>query len=130
MHSLASRKPLQPPSIEAPAIVRQGKYYYLFVSIDMCCKGKDSTYKMAVGRSRKITGPYEDKSGKPMMLGGGTLLMEGTPAWLGPGGQSILLDSKSDLLIFHAYNGTTGRPALQIGTIVWEDGWPRVGSLK
>ena len=25
----------------------------------------------AVGRSRKVTGPYEDKDGKPIMLGGG-----------------------------------------------------------
>ena len=35
-----------------------------------------------------------------------------------------------DLLVFHAYDGTTGRPALQISTIVWEEGWPRVGELK
>jgi arabinan endo-1,5-alpha-L-arabinosidase len=130
VYSLASRQPLQPPAIEAPAIVRQGKYFYLFVSIDMCCKGKESTYKIAVGRSRKITGPYEDKSGKPMMLGGGTVLMEGTSTWRGPGGESLLLDAGANLLVFHAYDGTTGRPALQISTIVWEDGWPRVGSLK
>lgn len=130
IYSLASRRPLQPPAIEAPAIVRRGKYYYLFVSLDMCCRGKDSTYKIAVGRSRTITGPYEDRDGKPMMSGGGTLLMQGTPTWRGPGGESLLLEASVDLLIFHTYNGTTGRPTLQISTIVWEDGWPRVGALK
>jgi arabinan endo-1,5-alpha-L-arabinosidase len=130
MYSLANRQPLRPPAIEAAAIGRRGKYFYLFVSVDMCCKGKDSTYKIAVGRSRKITGPYEDKEGKPMMSGGGTLLLEGTPAWRGPGGESLLLDSKESLLVFHAYNGVTGRPALQISTITWEDGWPHVGVLK
>jgi arabinan endo-1,5-alpha-L-arabinosidase len=130
LYSLASRRPSQPPAIEAPAIVRQGKYYYLFVSLDMCCRGKDSTYKIAVGRSRRITGPYEDKDGKPMMWGGGTVLMQGTPTWRGPGGESLLLDANADLLIFHTYNGTTGRPTLQISTIVWESGWPRVGRLK
>jgi len=130
IYSLASRLPLQPPAIEAPAIVRQGKYFYLFVSLDMCCRGKESTYKIAVGRSRKITGPYEDQDGKPMMEGGGTLLMQGTSKWRGPGGQSLLLDEGQYLLVFHAYDGSTGRPALQISTTVWEDGWPRVGILK
>ena len=34
MYSLASRRPLMPPAIEAPAIVRHGPFYYLFVSFD------------------------------------------------------------------------------------------------
>jgi arabinan endo-1,5-alpha-L-arabinosidase len=129
LYSLASRRPLQPPAIEAPFIVRRDGYYYLFVSFDMCCRGKESTYKIMVGRSKKITGPYLDKDGKPMMQGGGTLLVEGTAAWRGPGHQAVLLGSKSDLLVFHAYHGTTGRPALQISTMVWKKGWPRVGAL-
>ena len=29
----------------------------------------------------------------------------------------------------HAYHGTTGRSYLQISTMVWEDGWPKVGAL-
>ena len=129
LYSLASRRPLQPPAIEAPFIVRHDNDYYLFVSFDLCCRGKDSTYKIMVGRSNRITGPYRDQDGKPMMEGGGTLLLEGTAAWRGPGGQSVLLDTEADLLVFHAYNGTTGRPALEISTIVWENGWPRVGVL-
>jgi len=130
LYSLASRRPLQPPSIEAPFIVRRGGYYYLFVAFDMCCRGKDSTYKIMVGRAPEITGPYRDEDGKPMMEGGGTLVLEGTEAWRGPGHPAVLFDSNADLLVFHAYDGTTGRPALQISTMVWEDGWPRVGRLK
>jgi arabinan endo-1,5-alpha-L-arabinosidase len=129
LYSLASRRPLRPPAIESPSIVRRGRHYYLFVSFDLCCRGKDSTYNIRVGRSNRITGPYRDREGKAMMEGGGTLLMEGTGAWRGPGGQSVLRDSKADLLVFHAYDGTTGAPALQISTLVWEDGWPRVGVL-
>jgi arabinan endo-1,5-alpha-L-arabinosidase len=83
-----------------------------------------------VGRASRITGPYLDKDGKPMMEGGGTLQMRGTAAWAGPGGQSVLLDSQADLLVFHAYDGLTGTPTLQISTIVWEDGWPKVGMLS
>ncbi len=82
-----------------------------------------------VGRSEKVTGPYVDKSGKPMMDGGGTLLLEGNDRWKGPGGESVLQDSKNDLIVFHAYDGTTGRPFLQISTLVWENGWPRAGTL-
>jgi arabinan endo-1,5-alpha-L-arabinosidase len=127
LYSLASRRPLQPPSIEAPFIVRKGGYYYLFVSFDLCCRGKDSTYKIMVGRAKKIMGPYADRDGKPMMEGGGTLLLEGTDAWRGPGHPAVLLDPDADILVFHAYDGTTGRPTLQISTMAWEHGWPRVG---
>jgi arabinan endo-1,5-alpha-L-arabinosidase len=130
LYSLASRRPLTPPSIEAPFIVRKGKHFYLFVSFDMCCRGKDSTYKTMVGRAKTITGPYIDKDGRPMMEGGGTLVMEGTGAWRGAGHVAVLFDSDADLLVFHAYDGTTGQPFLQISTMVWENGWPRAGRLR
>jgi arabinan endo-1,5-alpha-L-arabinosidase len=130
LYSLASRRPLEPPAIEAPFIVRHEKYYYLFVSFDFCCRGRDSSYRIMVGRSDKIIGPYFDRDGKALMSGGGTLLMAGGSAWRGPGGQSVLLNSGSDLLVFHSYSVTTGRPALQISTIVWENGWPRAGMLQ
>jgi len=129
LYSLASRRPLQPPAIEAPSIVRKGKFYYLFVSVDLCCRGTESTYKILVGRSREIRGPYRDRDGRSMMEGGGTLLLEGTSEWRGPGGQSVLLDSEADLLVFHAYDGTTGKAALQISTMVWKKDWPRAGQL-
>jgi arabinan endo-1,5-alpha-L-arabinosidase len=130
IYSLASRRPLKPPAIEAPFIVRRNGYFYLFVSFDMCCRGKDSTYKVVVGRAREITGPYRDRDGTPMMEGGGTLLLDGTDAWRGPGYPAVLLQADADFLIFHAYDGSTGRPALQISSMVWERGWPRVGRLK
>jgi len=129
LYSLASRRPLTPPSIEAPFIVKKGHYFYLFVSFDMCCRGKDSTYKTMVGRAKRITGPYIDKDGKPMMEGGGTLVVEGIGAWRGAGHVAVLFDSDADLLVFHAYDGTTGKPFLQISTMVWEGGWPRAGRL-
>lgn len=60
LHSLASRRPQKPPAIEAPFIVRKARHFYLFVSFDICCRGKESTYKTMVGRAKKITGPYID----------------------------------------------------------------------
>jgi arabinan endo-1,5-alpha-L-arabinosidase len=130
LYSLASRRPLTPPSIEAPFIVRKGPHYYLFVSFDMCCRGRDSTYKVVVGRADRITGPYRGEDGTPMMNGGGTLVIEGAAAWRGPGHPAVLFDQDADLLVFHAYDGATGRPRLQISTLWWRQGWPRAGRLR
>jgi arabinan endo-1,5-alpha-L-arabinosidase len=119
--------PVLPPdwtAVEAPFIVQHDKFYYLFVSWDLCCRGTRSTYRTMVGRATSVTGPYLDRSGKPMSEGGGTQLLGANHRWLGPGGESVLHDGGQDLLVFHAYDATTGRPALQISTIVWKDGWP------
>jgi len=129
LYSLASRRPLEPPAIEAPAIIRHDKHYYLFVSFDFCCRGKESTYKILVGRADKITGPYLDRNGKAMMQGGGTLLVESSRAWRGPGGQSVFRDASRYLMAFHSYDAQTGRANLMISTIVWENGWPKVAVL-
>jgi arabinan endo-1,5-alpha-L-arabinosidase len=65
-----------------------------------------------------------------MMEGGGTLVVEGTGAWRGAGHVAVLFDSDADLLVFHAYDGTSGQPFLQISTMVWKNGWPRAGPLR
>jgi arabinan endo-1,5-alpha-L-arabinosidase len=117
-------------AIEAPFIIRHDGCWYLFVSFDFCCRGVKSTYNVVVGRSSRITGPYVDKSGKPMLEGGGTpVIAATTPNWRGPGHEAVLQEPGGDYLVFHAYHGETGRPYLQISTMVWEDGWPRVGAL-
>jgi len=136
LYSLASRaRPDNPPppppglpanwqAIEAPFIIHHKDYYYLLVSFDLCCRGTKSTYKTMVGRSHKVTGAYADATGKPMMQGGGTLLLEGNQRWLGPGGESLLQQKDGDIIVFHAYDAKTGRPSLQISTLGWKDGWP------
>lgn len=137
LYSLASRKrPPNPPAnspglpgnwqaIEAPFIVHRKDYYYLFVSFDLCCRGTKSTYKTMVGRSREVTGPYVDAEGISMLEGGGTQLLAGNPRWVGPGGESVLLQKDRDLIVFHAYDGETGKPSLQISTLAWVNGWPQ-----
>jgi len=127
LYSLASRR--DPAAIEAPAIIRHGDKYFLFVSFDLCCRGKDSTYKIMVGRAEKITGPYYDRDGKSMMAGDGTLLLQGSNNWRGPGGQSVFSDPAGDVMAFHSYSAETGRANLKIARIVWENGWPKVGAL-
>lgn len=139
LYSLASRarpvslepaKPGLPPdwqAVEAPFVVYHAGYYYLFVSWDLCCRGVKSNYRIMVGRSRSVTGPYLDRSGKAMAEGGGTELLNADKKWIGPGGESVLMvASGSDIMVFHAYAATDGKPALQISTIAWVNGWPKI----
>lgn len=130
LYSLASRPRTAelPGAIEAPAIIRKNNYYYLFVSFDFCCRGKDSTYNIRVGRARRLTGPYIDRSGKPMMDGGGTLVVAGGSRWAGPGHCSVLRDKDGDRLVYHAYDTQSrGVSTLRIAPILWDsEGWPTI----
>jgi arabinan endo-1,5-alpha-L-arabinosidase len=120
---LADRR-VPPNAIEAPYVVRRGDWYYLFVSFDFCCRGSDSTYKIAVGRSRSVTGPYVDQSGTPMLQGGGTVILSGSGSMAGPGGQSVY----GGWLAHHYYDVQAGGDfRLGLRRIQWgSDGWPHV----
>jgi len=126
IHSLASRGG---GPIEAPAIAYHDGYYYLFVSFDFCCRGVDSTYKIMVGRSQQITGPYVDKEGKPLLEGGGSLLLDSHGRFVGPGGEDVYAGGGEYLLVHHYYDAhENGAPKLQIRKLSWDGhGWPRAG---
>jgi len=113
-------------AIEAPFIFKKGKYYYLFASIDYCCKGVNSTYKMIIGRSKKVEGPYVDKAGIPLRSGGGTILLASDKEWYGVGHNAVVSDNGRDLLIFHAYDAAdNGKSKLRIFSLKWDKkGWP------
>ena len=116
--------------IEAPYIVTHDGWFYLFVSFDRCCAGADSTYKIAIGRSREVTGPYLDRDGTAMLgAGGGTILLETDGDVVGPGGQSVW----GDTLAFHYYDAANAAapyvPTLGLRTLLWVDGWPQVGPV-
>ncbi|WP_433616555.1 family 43 glycosylhydrolase [Paenibacillus cellulositrophicus] len=111
--------------IEAPNIVYNPNtgYYYLFVSIGKCCSGLDSTYQVAVGRSKSILGPYVDKNGTDMKNGGASVIDSGNSAWAGPGGQDI---EGISIIARHAYSAAeNGAPKLLISDLYWDSsGWP------
>ena len=117
--------------IEAPFIFRKNGYFYLFVSWDYCCRGKESTYKVVVGRSKSISGPYLDKDGKSMFEGGGSLVIEGNSAFAGEGHNSAYSFGDKDYLVFHAYDvKDEGKSKLKVRVISWENNWPRVDPME
>jgi arabinan endo-1,5-alpha-L-arabinosidase len=115
-----------PAEIEGPFIFKKGDYYYLFVSWGLCCRGKDSTYRMMVGRSKDVRGPYLDKDGKSMALGGGSLVLAGNKNGAGWGGNSAYTFDGKDYLVFHAYEAADNDfHRLKIAEIKWDEKqWP------
>lgn len=113
-------------SVEAPFIFRKNDYYYLFVSFDFCCRGVNSNYKVVVGRSKKIQGPYLDKDNVRMDHGGGTIVIQGNSTWPGVGHNSVYTFEDKDYLVFHAYDAADeGKPKLKIEELLWDsNGWP------
>lgn len=115
-------------AVEAPFVFRNGDYYYLLVSFDYCCKGLNSTYKTVVGRSKKIEGPYYDKSGKKMEEGGGTLLVGPNEKYAGIGHCAAYKIEDKWYFVAHAYSkADNGASKLYIRTMFFDDeGWPKL----
>jgi len=116
-------------AIEAPFIFKHGGYYYLFVSWDYCCRGAKSNYRVAVGRSKNLAGPYLDRNGKDMANGGGTLFIEGDKKeWEAAGHCAVYTFDGEDVFICHGYSTTQNGAAMLIQrTISWTaDGWPEM----
>jgi arabinan endo-1,5-alpha-L-arabinosidase len=126
LHSIASRGG---GAIEAPFIVRRCGYYYLFVSFDRCCDGANSTYNIRVGRSQNVLGPYTDKNGTAMMSSGGTMLVQASGRWRGPGHNAVFFSQQSAYNFYHAYDADNGgRSVLRGAELVWDSaGWPISG---
>jgi arabinan endo-1,5-alpha-L-arabinosidase len=112
--------------IEAPFIFKKGSFYYLFVSWDKCCSGVNSTYKVAVGRSAKITGPYFAKDSVNMAKGGGTIVVQGDANYPGVGHEAVVSFDGTDYLVYHGYDAKdNGRSKLIIKKLHWDEaGWP------
>ncbi|TDD59979.1 arabinan endo-1,5-alpha-L-arabinosidase [Kribbella antibiotica] len=112
--------------IEAPNIVKRGSYYYLYVSFDYCCRGAQSTYRVMVGRSTSVTGPYRDRNGTAMTSGGGTEILASHGSIHGPGHQDVFSDTDSDILVYHYY-ADDGTSLLGINWLTWDSAnWPVV----
>ena len=115
-------------AVEAPFLFRHGGYYYLFVSYDLCCRGKNSTYNVVVGRAEKVMGPYIDRDGTPLMQGGGTRVVGGDDRYAGAGHCAVVNFGGQDYMFLHGYDAQSDyRSKLLVREISWDaDGWPIV----
>ncbi|WP_173075841.1 arabinan endo-1,5-alpha-L-arabinosidase [Phytohabitans rumicis] len=124
VRALATRPSSVSGSVEAPVIHRRGGFYYLFTSFDFCCRGADSTYRVMVGRSASITGPYVDRNGVALTAGGGTEVLASHGSVHGPGHPAVLPDVDADVLFYHYYTDT-GAARLGINLLAWDPtAWP------
>ena len=116
--------------MEATYIRRRGGYYYLFGSTGTCCEGARSTYRITIGRSKSLFGPYVDKAGQRLLDNHYNILLDKDDSVLGPGHNAGLItdDAGKDYMFYHGFKASdpdAGR-VVWLSRIVWTDGWPSV----
>ena len=112
---------------------RRNGYWYMFVSAGWY---NDHTYKLLVGRSRKLTGTFRDREGQPLTEGYATpvIVSEKGDFFYGPGhcGEIFTKDNK-DYIFYHCHNRDVKphmRP-LMLQELKWDkQGWPYVEGGK
>jgi arabinan endo-1,5-alpha-L-arabinosidase len=118
--------------IEAACIHKQSGHYYLFVNWGRCCAGVRSTYNVRVGRGDRPAGPFVDKQGVDLAKGGGSMFLETSGKFIGPGHIGVLVDGavgddgSAERVSYHYYDSEDrGRSKLAIRRLSWSaDGWP------
>ncbi|NLD35487.1 MAG: family 43 glycosylhydrolase [Desulfatiglans sp.] len=115
---------------EATAMMYRDGWYYLLGTHGTCCDGPNSTYNIRVGRSKKVTGPYVDHMGVPMLRGGGKLVADASEPYVGPG-HFGLIDLGDGVNKFSCHYEAdlmrSGHSVLAIRPLLWKDGWPVEG---
>ncbi|EAW09503.1 endo 1,5-alpha-arabinase [Aspergillus clavatus NRRL 1] len=117
-------------------------YYYLWFSHGRCCgfgdgqEAKDfpkkgQEYDIRVGRSTSVTGPFQDKDGKLLTNGGGTIVYASNHGVVyAPGGLGVLPENEKhpDILYYHYLNTSAGvsdgDAHLGWNYLKYKDGWP------
>ena len=109
---------------EATVVVKRDGWYYLIVSTDDYSKG--GTYRLVVGRSQNLFGPYVDKDGNDMMSVHHELVLQGNDTFSSPGHCSRIItdDAGQDWILYHAYPNDKDYRCLMLDRINWVDGWP------
>jgi eukaryotic-like serine/threonine-protein kinase len=122
---LAATQAWEHGNVEAPSVVRDGEFFYLFYSGARYC---DRDYAIGVARARSPLGPYE-KLTEPILRSGSE--------WLAPGHTAVVDRDGERLLAYHAYRRSEGEPSCARGTrntrrhtridrLVFTAGWPQV----
>lgn len=95
------------PQMEGPSIYYKNGYYYMFLSVGICCTytptpTAGTEYHINVCRSTSPTGPYVDQNGVSCTNGGGTTVLASHDQVYAPGGQGVFPDPVyGDVLYYH-----------------------------
>ena len=115
---------------EATDLIYRDGWYYLLGTHGTCCDGVNSTYNIVVGRSRSVTGPYLDNIDRPMLQGGGKMVIAAGDRKTGPGhfGRTVI-DEGVEVMSCHfeADYDQSGRSVLGIRPLLWHKDWPVAG---
>lgn len=102
--------------MEAPYIIREGDYYYLYVNRGKCCLGSNSTYYVEVQRSTSLLGTYS---------GTRTALPNVDSNFKGPGHVGVLKQDGCNYVSTHYYDlNDSGNAKLEIMKMTYSNGWP------
>lgn len=116
--------------MEAVCIHRRGDYYYMFGSFGSCCDGANSTYRITVGRSEHLLGPYVNRQGKQLMDNQYEVVLHANNQFVGTGHNAEIItdDHGDDWMIYHSFlRSDIGRGrVLMMDQLKWKDGWPYV----
>jgi arabinan endo-1,5-alpha-L-arabinosidase len=115
---------------EASDLIYRDGWYYLLGTHGTCCDGANSTYNIVVGRSRRVTGPYLDNVGRPMLKGGGKMVVMAGDRLIGPGhfGRFVVGDGIEKMSChYEADLDQGGYSVLGIRPLLWKNGWPVAG---
>lgn len=117
---------------EATDLIYRDGWYYLLGTHGTCCDGVNSTYNIVCGRSRTITGPYIDNTGRSMLEGGGKIVIAAHDKVVGPGhfGRTVIEEGVEKMSChFEADFNQAGYSVLGIRPLLWKNGWPKAGEV-
>ncbi len=128
IYNVAARGAGEEGAFVLPRVVGGTQYYYYFASINVCCSGITSRYRVIVGRSTSPTGPFLDRGGLDLSNGGGTILISNHSYVYGPGGESAIDIGGQAYLVYHYYDGNNnGAPKLGLNKMYFDAaGWPYI----
>lgn len=119
---------------EGAYVHRRGRWWYLFVSAGHF---GDHSYRLLVGRSKKLTGTFRDRQGRPMTEGQATPVIGSQPGdhFYGPGhcGEIFTAANGLEYIFYHCHNTSTrpGSRPMMMQQIRWDsEGWPYVEGGK
>lgn len=113
---------------EGEFIIKGPKYYYLFASRGICCKGMQSNYQMVMGRSSTIKGPYLNKEGQSWVDNKYSLFLAGDSTEPGRGHNGFFTEGDTTFIVYHAYTrAANGQSLLNIKPLYMDaEGWPTI----